>query len=119
MDAAAAERQVRMRSHAPAASRRLSRDARRRVVPRHPQLSNIRGFILMEAKEKADEIRMKARRLVDAALAARRHPARAPSPQAKADADLERQTQVLTAKTKVADEYDRKEKNMAVELRMW
>jgi len=25
---------------------------------------------------------------------------------------------VVTAKTKVADEYDRKEKNMAVELRM-
>lgn len=60
------------------------------------QLNQMRQFILLEAKEKADEIRTKA----------------------KADADLEKQTQVLNAKTKLADDYDKKEKAAALELRM-
>jgi hypothetical protein len=38
--------------------------------------------------------------------------------QAKADADLEKQTQVLNMKTKLADDYDKKEKQAALELRM-
>ena len=39
--------------------------------------------------------------------------------QAKADADLEKQTVVLNMKTKLAEEYDRKEKQQHVDLRMY
>lgn len=38
--------------------------------------------------------------------------------QTKADADLEKQMAVLNAKTKLADEYDRKEKALAMEQRV-
>ena len=41
-----------------------------------------------------------------------------PSSQTKADADLEKQMAVLNAKTKLAEDYDRKEKALAVEQRM-
>lgn len=60
------------------------------------QLNQMRQFILLEAKEKADEIRTKA----------------------KADADLEKQTQVLSQKTKLAEDYDRKLKAQALELKI-
>lgn len=60
------------------------------------QLENIRSFILLEAREKADEIRMKA----------------------KGDADKERQELVLSAKNKIAADYDRKEKQLAMDQRI-
>lgn len=54
------------------------------------------NFIKLEAQEKANEIRMKA----------------------QADADLEKQMAVLNAKTKLAEEFDRKEKQLAIEQRI-
>lgn len=38
--------------------------------------------------------------------------------QAKADADLEKQTTVLNLKTKLAEDYDRKEKQLSIDQRM-
>lgn len=100
------------------------------------QLENIRSFILLEAREKADEIRMK----VGSARASREWPLLAvavcrggpfiagPPPvadpvaavllQAKGDADKERQELVLSAKNKIAADYDRKEKQLAMDQRM-
>jgi hypothetical protein len=54
-----------------------------------------------------------------AAPDARGYPALPPKPRsAKADADAEKQIAITSAKMKLAEEYDRKEKNLAVELRM-
>jgi hypothetical protein len=39
--------------------------------------------------------------------------------QTKADADLEKQMAVLNAKTKLAEDYDKKEKMLATEQRMY
>jgi V-type H+-transporting ATPase subunit E len=60
-----------------------------------PAFSQV-DFIKLEAQEKANEIRMKT----------------------KADADLEKQMAVLNAKNKLTEEYERKEKALAVDARM-
>lgn len=60
------------------------------------QVRQMANFIRLEAQEKANEIRMKA----------------------QADADLEKQMAVLNAKTKLAEEFDRKEKQLAIEQRI-
>lgn len=99
------------------------------------QLENIRSFILLEAREKADEIRMKVGSARSpewsllAVVVCRGGPFIAGPPpvadpvaavllQAKGDADKERQELVLSAKNKIAADYDRKEKQLAMDQRM-
>ena len=60
------------------------------------QIRQMADFIELEAKEKASEIRAKA----------------------KADADAERQLAITSAKAKIADEFDKKERNLATEKKM-
>ena len=98
-------------------------------------------FIKLEAREKANEIRMKvcvasstagdrARAQESRTAALPRGPSThrcssllptpdPPAPlQTKADADLEKQMAVLNAKTKLAEEFDRKEKDLAMQQRV-
>jgi regulator of protease activity HflC (stomatin/prohibitin superfamily) len=60
------------------------------------QIRQMADFIELEAKEKASEIRAKA----------------------KADADAERQLAITSAKAKIAEEFDKKERNLATEKKM-
>ncbi len=60
------------------------------------QIRLIAEFVELEAREKSAEIRARA----------------------KADADAERQIALVAAKEKISEEYDRKEKAYAVELKM-
>ena len=55
------------------------------------------NFIKLEAQEKANELKMKA----------------------QAEADLDKQMTVMNAKTKLAEDYDRKEKALAMEQKMY
>ena len=60
------------------------------------QIRMIAEFVELEAREKSAEIRARA----------------------KADADAERQIAILNAKDKLAEEFDKKEKALSVELKM-
>ena len=89
-------------------------------------------FIKLEAREKANEIRMKvglSRRHAQHPSGSLRervnpcvtHPLPLLLPplcQTKADSDLEKQMAVLNAKTKLAEEFDRKEKDLAMAQRV-